>query len=384
MSLPEGFVRPDYRSSFSLYGLSCGLAKFFNVKRDCAAEPLELQGRRLVLIYLDALNWTLFTEANIRLSGSVTKGVTVFPSTTAAALATLMTAQTPGEHGLIGYQVYNKILGGVVNMIKYSYAGEQGSGTISSSRPLAQAFPISPWLRETEARVLAIMPHTASSGELTRTFLQDRPSPELTTIRSFSGPYEMLAAMEEALEGDPYDMIYVYYDNPDHIGHGYGFSSPRRHLIVDELHSLLSHIDSMASKYKDKYTFVLMSDHGQVTVSKVFVFNEDAELMNMLEVPPYGDSRAVWLRSRADVRKYLEEKYNMVVFTTDEVEELGLLGRLNDFVRRNIMGDYLGIARNPDTKYVYAYRDNDPSLRLKGNHSGLTSEEMHVPIVLWS
>lgn len=380
----QGFAWPDYSSESNLYSLSCGLASFFDVKRQCIGRQLELTGKRLVLIYLDALSWDLFSEANVRLSGKVMKATTVFPSTTAAALSTLMTAQAPGEHGLVGYTVFNKRLGGVINGIKYSYMGESGSGTIDYVS-LESAFPVRPWLKETSAKVLALMSGGAASGELTKTYLNSRPEDGLTKIKAHSSSFEMLAALREALEGDPYDMIYVYHDNPDHIGHGYGFNSEHRDLILEEVRVVLNHINKLAEKYRDKYTFLLLSDHGQVTVDKVYLFNNDEELLNKLEVPPYGDSRAVWFRTRENVRDLLRDRYSLEVMSKQEVVENGILGRVSDFVANNVLGDYLGVAKSPTAKYHYTYRgEDDPALRLRGNHSGMTPEEMYIPIVVWS
>lgn len=377
----EGFVLPRYTDRNSLYSVACGLAGFLQVKRQCLGQPFQISGRRLVLIYLDALGWDLFQEIGVKVSGNIEKGTTVFPSTTSTALSTLMTAQSPGEHGLLGYMIYNKALGGVINGIKYSYMGEGGSGTIR--KPLAQAFPVQPWLGETEAKVLAIMSSGASSGELTRAYMLGRPAVGLTAIRAYSSPYEMMAALSEALQGDPYDMIYVYYDNPDHIGHVYGLHGPHRELAVAEVRTIVSYIEGLAQRYRDKYTFLLISDHGQVTVSRIHLFNQDRDLLDMLEVPPYGDSRAVWFRSRYDIRSLLRERYGMAVFTRDEVIERELLGKVDEWVRQNVMGDYLGVATDAITKYHYMYYDDDPSLRLRGHHSGLTPLEMLVPIVYW-
>ncbi len=377
----SGFVLPSYTDRSSLYSVACGVSAFLQVKRQCLGQPFQLSGRRLVLIYLDALGWQLFQEAGVKVSGVVERGTTVFPSTTSTALSTLMTAQTPGEHGLLGYMIYNKVLGGVINGIKYSYMGEGSAGTIR--RPLSQSFPVRPWLSETETRVLALMSSGASSGELTRAYLLNRPAEGLTTIRSHSSPYEMIASLTEALQGDPYDMIYVYYDNPDHMGHVYGLDGQHRELAVAEVRAVIEHVERLAQRHRDRYSFLLISDHGQVTVSKVHVFNKDLELMNLLEVPPYGDSRAVWFRSRYDVRGLLSERYQMAVLTREEVIEEGLLGRVQDWVRYNVMGDYLGVATDAYTKYHYMYYDDDPALRLRGHHSGLTPQEMLIPIVYW-
>ena len=119
----------------------------------------------------------------------------------------------------------------------------------------------------------------------------------------------------------------------------------------------------------------------EVRVKKTVIWNQDKELIDMLEIPPYGDSRAIWFKARNNIKSYLEEKYNLLVFDKNEIIEKKLLGKVDQYVLNNNMGDYIGIAKDNETKYLYTYRENDPGLNLKGNHSGLTYEEIYVPLI---
>jgi len=164
----EEIIYPDYETNKTIYGLACGLAKFFNVKRDCLVNPMEFQGNKLVFIFLDGLGWDLFRRININIVGGEIEQIkTIFPSTTSAVTATLFTAQSPGEHGILGYTMFNKKLGGIINTLRYNYVGESINDTIKQYMPYSQAFPVKPWLYETDKKLLSIVHNNISNTEFT-------------------------------------------------------------------------------------------------------------------------------------------------------------------------------------------------------------------------
>jgi len=377
----EEIIYPDYGTNKTIYGLACGLAKFFNVKRDCLVNPMEFQGNKLVFIFLDGLGWDLFRRININIVGGEIEQIkTIFPSTTSAVTATLFTAQSPGEHGILGYTMFNKKLGGIINTLRYNYVGESINDTIKQYMPYSQAFPVKPWLYETDKKLLSIVHNNISNTEFTNTFHKDLKRPDKIFLNGYHNSTDMIINLVKALTSDQYDGIFIYYDSPDHLGHSYGYNNEYQEFIIYDTKYVLENLLKIAYKYKD-YTFIIFADHGQITVKKTVIWNQDKELIDMLEIPPYGDSRAIWFKARNNIKSYLEEKYNLLVFDKNEIIEKKLLGKVDQYVLNNNMGDYIGIAKDNETKYLYTYRENDPGLNLKGNHSGLTYEEIYVPLI---
>jgi predicted AlkP superfamily pyrophosphatase or phosphodiesterase len=377
----EEIIYPDYETNKTIYGLACGLAKFFNVKRDCLVNPMEFKGNKLVFIFLDGLGWDLFRRININIVGGEIEQIkTIFPSTTSAVTATLFTAQSPGEHGILGYTMFNKKLGGIINTLRYNYVGESINDTIKQYMPYSQAFPVKPWLYETDKKLLSIVHNNISNTEFTNTFHKDLKRPDKIFLNGYHNSTDMIINLVKALTSDQYDGIFIYYDSPDHLGHSYGYNNEYQEFIIYDTKYVLENLLKIAYKYKD-YTFIIFADHGQITVKKTVIWNQDKELIDMLEIPPYGDSRAIWFKARNNIKSYLEEKYNLLVFDKNEIIEKKLLGKVDQYVLNNNMGDYIGIAKDNETKYLYTYRENDPGLNLKGNHSGLTYEEIYVPLI---
>ncbi|MBO3804082.1 MAG: alkaline phosphatase family protein, partial [Candidatus Brockarchaeota archaeon] len=131
----DRFVKPNY-GGLSVANLAPTVARLldaeFNgteLKRDRLAEA-EGEVRHVILFIVDALGYNLlartkeigtlldsaFPERRARRSFLTS----VFPSTTSAALTSISTGLTPAEHGMLGYNLFLKELGSVVNMITLS------------------------------------------------------------------------------------------------------------------------------------------------------------------------------------------------------------------------------------------------------------------------
>ncbi|MEB2793532.1 MAG: alkaline phosphatase family protein [Caldisphaeraceae archaeon] len=374
-------VYPDYENSETIYGMSCGIARFFDVKRNCMVDPMEISGRRLVFIFLDGVGWSLYNKIGIPVKGEVRKTKTLFPSTTSTVTTTIFTAQTPGEHGVLGYVMFNKKLGGIINTLKYRYVAEGGNDTIRNHIPYIKAFPIKPWVHETEKRIVSLLPSAISTGEFASTIHKDPSNEEKASIKGYFNGTDMIINLHEILSSGAFDGVFVYYSSIDHLGHLYGYESNLESYIVYDIRCILGKLLQLAQEYRQDTTFILFADHGQVTIERTFILNEDKELLDLLEIPPYGDSRVLWFRTRNDIRAYLQEKYNLWVLSKEEIIGSKLLGKVDSDVAKNMLGDYVGISRDSKTRYIYSYRENDPNLTFKGNHSGLSEKEMYVPLI---
>ncbi len=380
-SLESEIVYPDYENSETIYGMSCGIARFFDVKRNCMVDPMEISGRRLVFIFLDGVGWSLYNKIGIPVKGEVRKTKTLFPSTTSTVTTTIFTAQTPGEHGVLGYVMFNKKLGGIINTLKYRYVAEGGNDTIRNHIPYIKAFPIKPWVHETEKRIVSLLPSAISTGEFASTIHKDPSNEEKASIKGYFNGTDMIINLHEILSSGAFDGVFVYYSSIDHLGHLYGYESNLESYIVYDIRCILGKLLQLAQEYRQDTTFILFADHGQVTIERTFILNEDKELLDLLEIPPYGDSRVLWFRTRNDIRAYLQEKYNLWVLSKEEIIGSKLLGKVDSDVAKNMLGDYVGISRDSKTRYIYSYRENDPNLTFKGNHSGLSEKEMYVPLI---
>ncbi|PSN90737.1 hypothetical protein B9Q03_06130 [Candidatus Marsarchaeota G2 archaeon OSP_D] len=132
---------PDY-SGRSLYNLSHTLLKAFGAPVDQGISGLGdvLNHSRIVVLLIDGLGHRQLVSATGRIpavGSSLSRAklslpiTSVFPSTTSTVLTTLNTGLVPAKHGVIGFTMYVKELGSVVNSISFSPASERGRGRLS-------------------------------------------------------------------------------------------------------------------------------------------------------------------------------------------------------------------------------------------------------------
>lgn len=357
-------VLPNYEKS--IYSLACGIADFLGVKRNCLSK-ISIQGRRLSLVLLDGFGWNIMSKAGINVK-EAEKIHTVFPSTTSTVITTLFTAQAPGEHGILGYNTFVKRLGGIINTLKYTHPAIHGRDSLQSSIPFNVAFPnVKGYLSEVkDKKTIEIIPKEIANTEFSKA-THGKANESKTYITDWDAIY----TFSQTLQGN-YDFVYFYIPTIDSLAHKYGpYSEP----TLNAARYIFNSIYEIAKK-NSEYTVIITADHGHVEVGNNIELTKESEFLSMLEVPPYGDSRALFLRSRYDLKTYLYHKYNVRVFTKDEFPSI--LGRIDANID---FPDYIAVPLDT-TAYIFDYKENSEYGRLKGHHGGLLNEEFEIPLVM--
>ena len=144
LELPlDGDLTLPYYDGLSLANLAGTVAQLLGApafgRPPLDASLLELLGgpyKKVVFLLVDALGYNLLTDLMEKVPGLVwnelkEKGVfspitSVCPSTTASALTTLWTGMAPACHGIIGYEMWAKELGTIMNNILHCPAMARG------------------------------------------------------------------------------------------------------------------------------------------------------------------------------------------------------------------------------------------------------------------
>ena len=131
---PGEFVWPHF-GKYSLVNLANTVLASFGLPTHHSPLPKDLlpakrEVQKVVLLLIDALGYRQLLRFMDRDRNSLFRHLashghfvpltSVFPSTTTAALATLHTGLTPQEHGILGYRLFLKEFGVIVNMIRLS------------------------------------------------------------------------------------------------------------------------------------------------------------------------------------------------------------------------------------------------------------------------
>lgn len=292
-----------------------------------------------------------------------------FPTTTAAALATLTTGTTPGQHGMVGYKVLDPAHDHIVNQL----SGLDGHDDLDPAH-----WQRMPTLFETSAAVgvrsVAIgSPRHRDSGFTGAVLRGAGYQGGSTVAERFARARVELAAPGPAL-------VYLYVSELDVEAHARGLDSSR---WVEALEALDAEVALLASALGPRQGLLVTADHGMVDVpasAQVLVppellvgvrhvAGEPRCLQLYLEPGIDPDAVAGLWRDREGARAW--------VATRDEAIDAGWFGTVDPVVRPRI-GDVLVAARK---RYAFYVDPSDTARRMIGQHGSLTSDETDIPLL---
>lgn len=328
--------------------------------------PDEAIADQVVLLVLDGLGWEQLQQNResvpylASLAGRPVSSVA--PTTTAAALTSISTGLTPGEHGLVGYRM--SVDGTVLNVLRWHADGRDARAVLPPHEiQHAPAF-------------LGQRPMVVTRAEFVETgFTQAH----MDGVRfcGYRMPSTLVFETARLLrEGEPF--VYAYYEGLDKVAHEYGLGAQyKAELVAIEcmIRYLVEALPSGAS-------LVITADHGQVEVGNNVIDLRPEVLSHVSHQS--GEGRFRWLHARPgrarallDVARSNHED-NAWVVSKDETIEEGWFGPVVTDAARSRLGDVALVARN-DVAFVDP-ADTGP-FNLVGRHGSLTSAEMLVPLL---
>ncbi|MEV7691865.1 alkaline phosphatase family protein [Microbacterium sp. NPDC089189] len=293
----------------------------------------------------------------------------VFPSTTAAALTSLLTASPVGVHGLVGYRALDPVEGVLRNQLTDWGPRALDPLTWPRARPLSETDDRHRW-------VVASKPEYAGTGFTVATLR----GAEITGDKDLTARVDLAV---RAARSEPGTIVYLYAPELDSAGHRHGVDS-------EQWIAALEAVDAAARRLHDAAAaagigVVLTADHGMVDVPahrQIVLEEGDARLGGVAAIG--GEPRMLHLYAEPGAAPALRAAWadepTAWVFSRDEAIEAGLFGGpvAADVAAR--IGDVLVAARGR-----YAYYDGrlaDTSLqKMIGQHGSLTPEERIVPLL---
>ena len=295
---------------------------------------------------------------------------TVFPSTTASALTSLLTGTAPGEHGIVGYRALVPDADEVINQLR----GWDTDGLDPSwqrSAPFTERFA-------TEGRPAFIVSKAEYAGTgFTHATMRGAEFVAATDVAERTRIAADLAARH------PGAFVYVYAPDLDAIGHKRGWQS-------DEWVAALERVDAAARTLGDALTpgtgALVTADHGMVDVPRHrhVLLGEGSPLLDGVRHIG-GEPRMLHLYAETDAAADLLARWREAeagrswVLSRDEAVTAGLFGPVDAAVLPRI-GDIIVAARS-GIAYYDDRLDDKGAQRMVGQHGSLTNEERSIPLI---
>lgn len=294
---------------------------------------------------------------------------TVFPTTTAAALTSLLTGVDAGTHGVVGYRVRVPETGVVANQLTGWDAGEIDPADWQRARTVFERHPQTP-------AFIVSKPEYRTTG-FTRAAFRGA---------EFVGEAKLEARLLRAVEvahAHPGSVVYTYAPELDSLGHRVGWESD---AWIAQLERVDAAVRGMAEAAPRDVGLIVTADHGMVDVpahSHILLGEADPLLDGVADVA--GEPRMLHLYAEPGAAAGVLERWRSAeekrawVFSREEAIEAGLFGAVSPEVAPRI-GDVLVAARALVAYYDDRLADK-AGQRMVGQHGSLTSAERLVPLI---
>lgn len=362
-------LKIDYNNCIT--NLSNSILKYYNV--ETFHNSLELVDRELefnkpnniVLILLDGFGSGILEkhlqEEDFLYKYRISDIFSVLPTTTASATTSVMSGLNPNEHGWIGWDIYfndiNKIVTLFTNKIKDS---EQFAEEYNVAKEKMPYKDFCDFIKEKNRDINAVKLFPFGNDK----------------YKSFE---DAMKKVEQICNNGKKNFIYVYHDNPDKIMHQTGTTSDETHNIIKELNY---RIEKLSGKIKNT-TIMVIADHGHIDSEPIYL-TDYPEILNTLRMDISVESRACAFFVKKDKVEEFEKlfskyfsKYFILCKKSEVIKENMLgIGKENKYFQ-DAIGDYMAFGNS--NKY---FRSNKNCKKFASQHSGITNNEMIIPLIL--
>ncbi|MCI0813206.1 MAG: alkaline phosphatase family protein [Chloroflexi bacterium] len=319
---------------------------------------------------------------------------TVFPSTTPTALTSLATGKWPAEHAVMGWHTMLPEINAVSTIIRYQRYPDEVPLSRLGVKP-KQAYPVPSLMPSGRSngrgggkggrRTLYLVPEDIagsvysqywSAGEVSRGYksLDGAVNMVIRNIASASGP----------------TFTYLYMPQVDRAAHDNG---TRHEETLSALDQVDKAVERLASSLPGDASLIITADHGHLDAGpdEQHKLEPNDALLSLCLGPPSGDIRLMYVNVRDEniqkFRELVSTRYDedFLVLTTDEAVEMDLFGpgALSPEARSRV-GNLMVISTG---RAVLDYRTAlglkaEGKATKRSHHSGLTPEEMRVPLLI--
>lgn len=366
-------------------------------------RSLREGARNVILIVADGLGWgqlqTLRARGDVPFldglalraergdGAQLMEALTIFPSTTTAAITTLNTARTPQEHGNIAYFTWLEEFGVVTQMLRWGPAKKRRGSFFDDRnidpRAYVKARSIHARAHDRGIPTRLIEPDIFRNEAMTRMHAAE------AEFRGYLLPTTLGVRLRELRDwhgsGDP-GYTYAYWAGIDTAAHWYGPGSAEEAADAASFDLALSR--AFAGTDPTGPTLVLLvADHGHAAVDpdRLIDLDGDAQLRKLLRNPVAGEPRLVFFHTDEPdrVRSYLASRYPGAFFLFDREEAIaeGLFGRGDPVLVRKRVGEVCALISGD--RGATLVRVDGGFVLHRGSHGGMTPEEMRIPVLAW-
>lgn len=356
----------------SLVNLSNSILKFYGLEtyhesmKDVDSLLNSRKNKKVTIILLDAMGkvtMEYYKEYIPFIYSHIHKEFrSIYPPTTTAATTALLSGRFPIETGYVGWSQYFDKYDTIIDVF-HSIASLSRENIIPSV-------------------TTSLLPYTSIIDLINATGKYTARQIMGFDYEKGDHEYDLETFFNEADNAlDNYDFNYIYHPLPDSHLHRCGFDNE---VVPQTMRTLDQYVERLVKNHPDTL-FLLIADHGMVNINIKYVGEFD-DFASTLERPFFaieGRFAGFFVKNKGKFleayNKYYKDKY--ILKTREELLNENVFGYSEDKPNKyflETLGDYFLLA-NSDA--CFSNRENSD---LKGNHAGVTTEELALNLCVFN
>lgn len=303
--------------------------------------------------------------SQLKIDGSIACG---FPSTTVSSLASFSTGLRAGQHGMVGYQVFDRNSMQNVNLLT-------GIPSAESAKTWQPKNTVSEMATESGVQTFFVGPAEYENSGFTNATMRTAKYVAAKTIEHrFQATEKLLAESKGCL-------IYLYVPELDQKAHAHGFKSAQWVEKLEDLDSALKRFLQSAPK---KTGVLLTADHGVIDVAvENHIYLDELEIQGLQAVG--GDPRVLYLyldSEEVQSQKVIVQNFcgrRAYVAERSELIQAGWFGEAEEFSIERM--PELFLISIGETAIYHRSFAKPKSIQMIGQHGSVSSEELNVPLL---
>ena len=381
--MKKEIVFPDY--NHCILNTITSILKYYNVETNHNSlnilddELKKHKYKNIIFMILDGLGEKILKDISpngFLASNQIDCLLSVYPSTTTAALTTYYSGKPPYETGWIAWSQYFKEYGRALDMLSHneSYLREPVKGArIDVFKEVVNYETVFSRIESENKNIKAyeIMPEY-SDRRAKRSIIADNIE-------------EIIENIQLLINTDDEKFIMTYLDKPDKLLHKYGTKSEEvRNFILD----IEKQIKKLSESLTEDTLLIISADHGHKDIEESYTLLDYPEIQECLIMPPSLESRVVSFWVKEEMREEFQKRFENIfkdeflLIKKEEFLEKKFLGdgikhyKIDDFI-----GNYIALSTGGSIIRLETFLAEGKPVK-KSTHCGLTKDEMEVPLIV--
>lgn len=340
------------------------------------------KSKNIVLLIIDGLGYEYLRkhrQDTIFNKHKINKIISVFPATTATAITTVFTGVAPQQHAITGWYMYLKELG-IISVILPFVQKDTNTPLERRIRP-NKIFNQKSFFEKIKAKSFVVTDKNLYNSSYTHAY--NKKAKVVSYNKRLSDYFKQIEKIIKSNNCKKY--ICAYWHKFDGLCHKYGVNSKQ---TLEHFKKINTELTKFLESIKDA-TIIITADHGftDTTKSRVINLADHPKLKETLMFPVCGEARFVYCYVRPsrtkDFENYIKEHFKNIccLYKNEELIKKNYFGlfKPNEKLLSRI-GDYTLIMKD---NYIIKNLAEGEKLHFdRGNHGGVSKEEMFVPLVI--